>query len=67
VLKVKHVKASCLNVSKSASFSNDLKILHAISLKFVLELLFAFHNINIRIKKNLLGKKTMYLFIFCIK
>jgi hypothetical protein len=37
--------------------------MHAILLKFVLELLFAFHNTNVRMKENLLGKKIMYLCI----
>jgi hypothetical protein len=48
---------------QSLHHSNDLKRLHANSLKFVLELLFAFHNTKVKIKKNLLGGKNMDLFI----
>jgi hypothetical protein len=47
---------------QSLHHSNDLRRLHANLLKFVFELSFAFHNTNIRIKINLLGKKTIYLF-----
>jgi hypothetical protein len=50
---------------QSLHHSNDLKRLHAISLKFVLELLFAFCETNIRIKKSLLGK-NIYVFIYLI-